>query len=342
MEQKTTIDFKALSRRMRRDLARISRLRKLVRCLICIIYPAVLVWFGFSLLSGILINHEDYKTSVITGQYVMIGFAIFCALHYAFMKSLNALNRQEGNMMKNIIAQLFPEARYSPSGSINPQVLIDSRLFGTPSSSAVSLNSTSYGRLDNPVGDRWMSIVDVGVTSTNKKDFSSLNFLEVLYQSFVRPIFGTRIESSMYSFRGMFGCCKLQHTFRGYVMLLPDHLEDKIGYLAQTVQRLKDKHGAKFVHLEDPVFEKLFAVYADDEVEARMVLTPAMMQRLTYLRQSFKRDLMLSFNGNMFYYASNTPDGFFRPGRKSLNDERLLEQLYREIDFCRTVEEELK
>lgn len=59
-------------------------------------------------------------------------------------------------------------------------------------------------------------------------------------------------------------------------------------------------------------------------------------------RQSFKRDLMLSFKGDMFYYASDTPDGFFRPGRKSLNDERLLEQLYREIDFCRTVEEELK
>ncbi len=37
----------------------------------------------------------------------------------------------------------------------------------------------------------------------------------------------------MHSFRGMFGCCKnLNRTFRGYVMLLPDHLENKIGYLA--------------------------------------------------------------------------------------------------------------
>ena len=125
----------------------------------------------------------------------------------------------------------------------------------------------------------------------------------------------------MYSFRGMFGCCKLNRTFRGYVMLLPDHLENKIGYLAQTIQGMKEKYGAKFVHLEDPEFERHFAVYADDEVEARMVLTPAMMRKLTALRKSFSRDLMLSFNGNMFYYASDTPDGFLRPGRKSL-DER--------------------
>ena len=45
----------------------------------------------------------------------------------------------------------------------------------------------------------------------------------------------------MHSFRGMFGCCRLNRTFRGYVMLLPDHLENRIGYLAQTVQGMKDK-----------------------------------------------------------------------------------------------------
>ncbi|MCO7113693.1 DUF3137 domain-containing protein [Bacteroides uniformis] len=73
-------------------------------------------------------------------------------------------------------------------------------------------------------------------------------------------------------------------------MLLPDHLENKIGYLAQTIQGMKEKYGAKFVHLEDPEFERHFAVYADDEVEARMVLTPAMMRKLTALRKSFSRD----------------------------------------------------
>jgi hypothetical protein len=258
------------------------------------------------------------------------------------MKCFAALNKRETYTMAHIISRLFPGAKYAPTGSIPSKTVASSRLFSTQTATGSSVSTTCYGRLDIPVGDQWMNIVDAGVTSSNQKDFSSLNFLEVLYQYFVRPIFGVRIESTMHSFRGMFGCCKVQREFRGYVMLLPDHLENKVGYLAQTIQGFKQKFGAKFVHLEDPEFEKLFAVYADDEVEARMVLTPAMMRRMTHLRQTFNRDLMISFNGDTFYFASDTPDGFLRPGRKSLNNEQLLEQLYREIDFCRTVRLEMK
>lgn len=338
MERNTTIDFKSLYRQMRKELARVGRRRKLVRCLICIVYPLALAWFGFCIFGGFLIDRSDYETSVVTGQYVLIGFAVFFVAHYAFIFSFKSLNKQENKTMHNIIARLFPAAKYVPSGSVDSRLLAHSRLFGTADSSGKSIDSTGYGYLDIPAGDRCMRLADVGVTPANRKDFSSMNFLEVLYQYFVRPIFGTRVESTMHSFRGMFGYCQLQRSFRGYVMLLPDHLENKIGYLAQTVQRMKDKYGAKFVYLEDPEFEKLFAVYADDEVEARMVLTPAMMRKLTALRESFNRDLMLSFNGNMFYYASDTPDGFLRPGRKSLDDGHLLEQLYREVDFCLNVE----
>ena len=341
MEQ-TTIDFKALNQEMQQGLKRINRLRRLVRCLICILYPVVLLWFVFCLFGGYLFDHSNYETSAAVSQYIMIGFVVFCLLHYIFMKSLMALNQQETQVMNGIILKMFPSAQYTPSGSIDLKTIAGSRLFSAASASAASLNATGYGRVDIPMGDRCMSIADLGISSNSRNEPSTWNSFHILYQSLVRPIFGTRIESTMHSFRGMFGYCKTQREFKGYVMLLPDHLENKVGYLAQTIQRFKQKNGAKFVHLEDPEFENLFAVYADDEVEARMVLTPAMMRRMTELRKSFRRDLMLSFSGDTFYYASDTPDGFLRPGRKSLNSESLLEQLYREIDFCRTIETTLK
>ena len=340
MEQ-TTIDFKALNQEMQQGLKRINRLRRLVRCLICILYPVVLLWFVFCLFGGYLFDHSNYETSAAVSQYIMIGFVVFCLLHYIFMKSLMALNQQETQVMNGIILKMFPSAQYTPSGSIDLKTIAGSRLFSTASASAASLNATGYGRVYIPMGDRCMSIADLGISSNSRNEPSTWNSFHILYQSLVRPIFGTRIESTMHSFRGMFGYCKTQREFKGYVMLLPDHLENKVGYLAQTIQRFKQKNGAKFVHLEDPEFENLFAVYADDEVEARMVLTPAMMRRMTELRKSFRRDLMLSFSGDTFYYASDTPDGFLRPGRKSLNNESLLEQLYREIDFCRTIETSL-
>lgn len=203
------------------------------------------------------------------------------------------------------------------------------------------MEATSYGRLEIPVGERTMQVCDVGITPLHGRDLAA-NPLTMLYRSIVRPIFGARVESTMHTFRGMFGYCRTRREFRGYVLLLPDHLENRVGYLAQTVQRIRQKNGAKFVHLEDPEFESLFAVYADDEIEARMVLTPAMMRRMTELRRSFNRDLMISFRGDTLYFASETPDGFLRPGRKSLGDERLLEQFWREIDFCRTLESEME
>ena len=340
MEQ--TIDFKAISAQMRKGFARIRVLRIVFRILTSLVYLGALAWFGFCIFGGFLVDRTDYQTSMDTSKYMIIGFAIFFVLHFVFMKCFNVLNGQENRMMSDIISRLFPGAKYAPTGTIPSKTVASSRLFSTQTATGSSVSTTCYGRLDIPIGDQWMNIVDAGVTSSNQKDFSSLNFLEVLYQYFVRPIFGVRIESTMHSFRGMFGCCKVQREFKGYVMLLPDHLENKVGYLAQTIQGFKQKFGAKFVHLEDPEFEKLFVVYADDEVEARMVLTPAMMRRMTRLRQSFNRDLMISFNGDTFYFASDTPDGFLRPGRKSLNNEQLLEQLYREIDFCRTVRMEMK
>ncbi|MDE6268165.1 MAG: DUF3137 domain-containing protein [Muribaculaceae bacterium] len=326
---------------MQKELTRIELLRKLVRVLICIIYPLTLLWFVFCIFGGFIINRADYDTSIVTGQYVMIGFAVFVVAHYAFMFGFKALNMHEDKTMRDIISQLFPSAKYSPTGSVDPHHLVHSRLFGKPEITESQINSKGYGSLAIPVGNRLMTLADVGVTSANRNP-SSINSPRMLYQYLVRPIFGARVESTMYSFRGMFGYCRLKRSFRGFVMLLPDHLENRIGYLSQIVQGIKQKHGAKFVHLEDPEFEKLFVVYADDEVEARMVLTPAMMRKLTELRKSFNRDLMLSFNGDMFYYASDTPDGFLRPGRKSLKNEHLLEQLYREIDFCQSVSDEME
>lgn len=335
-----TPDFKELTGRMRRHLTRIARLRRVVRVLLVIVYSATLLWFAFCLFGGYLLASADYATNVLTSQYILYGFIFFCVLHFALMRGLQSLGEQETSLMGRIVGELFPEARLNPAGGADREALAASRLF-SESTSLAGFDTTSYGRLEIPVGEQSMQVFDVGITPLRGSSLTA-NPLTTLYRSIIRPIFGARVESTMHTFRGMFGYCRTQREFRGYVLLLPDHLENRVGYLAQTIQRIRQKNGAKFVHLEDPEFESLFAVYADDEVEARMVLTPAMMRRMTELRRSFNRDLMLAFRGDTFYFASETPDGFLRPGRRSLGDERLLEQLYREIGFCRIIESEMK
>lgn len=336
----STIDFKQISGRMNRELTRITHKRRVVRVLLVFVYSLTLLWFLFCLFGGYFLASADYGTSIHIGQYIAYGFIAFCMLHFAFMRGLMSLNEQETLLMSRIVRELFPESRFSPTGTVDRNALAASRLFNE-STSMADIYTTSYGRLEIPLEDRTMAVCDVGITPLHGNGLAA-NPITMLYRSIVRPIFGTRVESTMHSFRGMFGYCRVRRKFKGYVLLLPDHLENRVGYLAQSIQRIRQKNGAKFVHLEDPEFENLFAVYADDEVEARMVLTPAMMRRMTELRKYFNRDLMLSFNGDTLYFASDTPDGFLRPGRKSLSDERLLVQFWHEIDFCRTIGSEMK
>ena len=129
MEQ-NPIDFKVLSQHLRKGLSRVRRLRRVVRCLTVIVYTATLCWFAFCLFGSLLFNYEtaDYETSMNNWKYIMFGFIAFYIFHYAFMKSFNALNRQENGLMAGILAALFPSARYAPTARMDLKALENSRV----------------------------------------------------------------------------------------------------------------------------------------------------------------------------------------------------------------------
>lgn len=339
------IDFDGLSQLMQTKLVRISRLRIIVRCLTCVVYSMTLCWFGYCLYNAFFGCRTEYNQGNYTWLYFIGGAVVFYALFYVMSVSLTTLNDKEIKVMREIMNKMYPEARYSANKSVPRQILADSRLFDVLGSCDPYISHTGYGCVEFRERNRSTSVFDMGVTSDKASKIMyqvpGLGFLAIIYRYIMRPIFGTRIESTMHSFRGMFGYNDSSLYSKGAVIILPDNLEEKIGYLAHGIQSFRRKNEASLVVLEDPEFENLFAVYADDEVEARKILTPAMMHRITNLRRTFGRELMLSFNGDKVYYASATSDGFLRPGRKSLNDARLLEQIYHEINFCRTLSDEL-
>jgi hypothetical protein len=75
----------------------------------------------------------------------------------------------------------------------------------------------------------------------------------------------------------------------------------------------------KKVSLEDPVFEKAFEVYSNDQVESRYLLHPMFMQRLVDLETAFKGkklrcgfdqgDLMIAIEGGNKF----EPGSMFKP-----------------------------
>lgn len=346
----TDRQFNEISRKFNGRLRRLYALRRIVRTLTIVVYSGVLLWLGYCLyvpLSGIAgKNSYDGVFGISAGGFdfatwLIICVAVFWMLQYVMIKGLLAINGSEQKIISDFISTMFPDAVFSPTKSFNSSLVADSRLFDASGINDAPSGYTSYGRLDFYHGDITASVADIGVTSDRAYacmyKIPVVNYFTMIFRMVVKPIFGTRIDSSMHSFRGLFGYLNTAYDINGAVILLPDHLEEKIGYMAQEIQAMRHKHEAHLVRLEDAEFEKLFAVYADDEIEARKVLTPAMMRRITALRKDFGRDIMMSFTKDRFYYAAVTPNGFLRPERNSASNAGALRRMYDEIRFCRDI-----
>lgn len=73
-----------------------------------------------------------------------------------------------------------------------------------------------------------------------------------------------------------------------------------------------DKLSRSHVQLENPQFNRMFSVSADDQVEARYLLTPAMMERLLALREAFG-DLQCAWYDDKLLLALKFPFDAFEP-----------------------------
>lgn len=338
------IDFKALSERLRNELSRVNRWRRVVRALSIVVYLFVFCWMMFVLLGGYLAGYIGVENYSLMTQYILPVFMGFVVLNFAFSRSLMKFQQQESDIMRSVMSTLFPSYVFSFSLQIDYRILSGSKLFNT-SFSDPAFGATTYGYLEVPHGDQSLYVADIGVSYglLNRLAQNSVTgYFVMLYRYVLRPLFASRYESSAHNFRGMFGWCRLEKTFKGTTLILPDHLEQKVGYLAKNIQALKKRYNARFMHLEDPEFENYFAVYADDEVAARMILTPAMMRHITRLREAFGHDIMLSFSKNTFYYAAVMPEGFLCLRTQALDNEHLLEQIYDEVNLACRVADELR
>ena len=69
----------------------------------------------------------------------------------------------------------------------------------------------------------------------------------------------------------------------------------------------------KLVQMEHPEFEKYFVVKSTDQVEARYLLTPSLIEKLLNARINFGRDFELSFASGNLYIALSLEKDFMSP-----------------------------
>lgn len=212
-------------------------------------------------------------------------------------------------IIKRLVDFINPELKYMPHGMMPPTEFSRSQLF--------------KATFNEYAGDDLVS----GVIGKTKIDFSE-----------VHAHYQTKRESnektkSYTVFKGLFFKADFNKDFRGTTFVLPDEEERIWGRLAVLTQKL-DWSRPPLVKLEDRDFEHLYVVYSTDETEARYILSPALMKRLTDFRSKAKEPIFISFVGSHIYVAiGRTKDVFEASLFHSLLDFSIIKKYFEDLQL---------
>ena len=111
-------------------------------------------------------------------------------------------------------------------------------------------------------------------------------------------------------FNGVIAKISVNKKFSSKTIIRPDK-----GSFGDWVSGRKLPENQEVVRLEDPVFDKLFNVYSNDQIEARYLLTTTFMERLIEVEKAFgSQKIECSFYKQSLVMAIHLKKDWFEPG----------------------------
>jgi hypothetical protein len=223
----------------------------------------------------------------------LAGFALAAgALYFARSAGSERRDTFKRVVMKQLLAEVFPDLAYHPDACVSESIYNESRLF---------LKSYDRYRGDDFVSGR---IGDTDIC------FSEL---DTAYKTHTRDSKGRSRTEWHTIFSGIFFRADFHKHFAGATFVLPDKAQSMLGeWLGQSLQALASSHG-ELVKLEDPRFEQAFVTYASDQQEARYILTPSLMERMVEMRERFETQTYFAFIAGRVYVAIESDAAHFEP-----------------------------
>lgn len=145
-------------------------------------------------------------------------------------------------------------------------------------------------------------------------------------------------------FSGLVVSADFHKNFSGTMLIIPD-ITDSASWKWMAKQlEIKTKGDQKLVKLENAEFEKIYSVYATDQIEARYILSPSFMERLIKMHQKLnsesKASISLSFQNERMIMAVNWRNNFFEYSfNKSVKEE--VQETIDELKLCTDIVDEL-
>ncbi|MFH1498533.1 MAG: DUF3137 domain-containing protein [Verrucomicrobiota bacterium] len=251
--------------------------------------------------------------------YILLGLALL-GLAIWFFSGQSAFRHEFKDQIVTAVVRNFSDGLcYHARGSISRARFVDGELFKQ--------------RIDRYRGEDHVS----GALGATAFEFSEIH---AEYKTTTRTKNGTRTTWHTV-FKGLYFIADFNKHFSGHTVVLPDSLQSAFGFLGQKLQSLNFTRG-ELVKLEDPEFEKAFVVYGDDQVEARYILTPALMRRLLELKAKVGGRVYVSFAGSHVHVAIPSAKNHFEPRLfGTLLDPAAIEQYHDDLRLVTGIIEDL-
>jgi Protein of unknown function (DUF3137). len=219
-------------------------------------------------------------------------------------------NMYERDVVPTMIDEFFPEATYRQGSCLSETDYWNSGLFNR---SVDRYNGHSLFK---------------GIFGETKIRFSQLH---TEYKTTRHTKNGTRTTWHTI-FKGILMVADANKRFNGRTYVTQDVAERTLGGFGKWLQEKTSAKGTELVYLENPAFEKEYAVYSSDPVEARYLLTPSMQEYLVNLHKHNGGGVIISFvDGNVYLAMTGGFNLFGAKMNLSFTDRSTIEYYMRDL-----------
>ena len=270
---------------LHKDLRNLEQVRKVVLKKVQVLI-AVLV--GIVAVSA-AVGHA-YDT--LSGVVMVTGFICAAAGSFLYRYLIGDYVHQfKLRVIKKIVQFVDPSLDYWPKGHISAVRFNSSRIF------------SRYP--DRMRGDDMVQ----GKIGNTQVEFSEVH---AEYKTTTTDRHGRRRRRYHTIFKGLFFVADFNKKFHGKTVVLPDTAEKMLGGVGTFFQKISRPRD-EFIRMDDPEFEKHFVIYADDQIEARYVLSTSLMKRIVDFRTKTGKKLYLAFVGSEVFVAIPYKKALFEP-----------------------------
>lgn len=139
-------------------------------------------------------------------------------------------------------------------------------------------------------------------------------------------------KSTVTLFNGIFISVGFKHQFQGRAAVVTDTMEKTFGSFGRFFQNLTLSRDT-LLKFDNPDFEKMFAIYSNNENEAKQLISQNFQNYLIQLRQEISGGVFFSYNRDRFYVGLFNRQDIFKVDIKTPVNETTVAIYYNEITY---------